>query len=896
MFGSRSVSLSMNCCLCIVSAIFDTTEDAQRAEQFFNFSVEYYKKQEGIRTTFVQRIERIYRQESFEISKKLCILLRNGMFALFGITNSRHIIDSYSETFHMPYISPSLPRLNSNSRYLLHMRPLYSQAMIDVIHHYGWTSLSLIYDSDEALSRLDMLYQASDEKNIELSVDLKRISDPNDAYETLRHVDSLAHASTRYIVLDLTSEEAVSSVLQQIRDLGMNRGNYHYLIAGLTIDQDELRGFRHGGVNITAFRLIDLKNREIAKFYDKFQKAIGSKSKKSKQIKKGKVLKMQSALMVDSMNAFVYAMGTLDTGKFRGTIRRRKFYNNGSEGISCAGSLASSTVSPWEHGEYIMEALKKVKLQGLSGHVEFDKNGFRKNYTLDVIGVSLKTGPEVIGSWNDQTGLSLAPVTAVNDDIISNLANKTLRVTTILTPPYASLREQDATEDQYVGNDRYEGYCIELAAELAAHVGFKYEIIPVADEKYGAVENGTWNGMVGELIDKVADMAIAPLTISSQRERVIDFSKPFMSLGISIMIKKPEKQKPGVFSFMDPLSTEIWMCIVFSFIGVSVVMFLVSRFSPYEWHLEERVTGMTVSNDFTMFNSLWFSLGALMQQGSDISPRSISGRIAGSVWWFFTLITISSYTANLAAFLTVERMVSPIESADDLARQSEIAYGTVDSGSTKEFFKNSKLDIYKKMWTVMNTSSDVFVPNTQAGVDKVRKSKGKYAFLLESSMNDYHNQRKPCNTMIVGGNLDDKGYGIATPLNSNLREKISLAVLQLREKGVLAKLQKKWWFDKGECGHSDVKGSTQNALTLSNVAGIFYILIGGLGLSMVVSLLEFFYKSKTEARKRKTSLSSAMKTKARLSIRGSSETENGGYMYSPPQYKETLGYNTHTEV
>lgn len=70
-------------------------------------------------------------------------------------------------------------------------------------------------------------------------------------------------------------------------------------------------------------------------------------------------------------------------------------------------------------------------------------------------------------------------------------------------------------------------------------------------------------------------------------------------------------------------------------------------------------------------------------------PRSLSGRIVGGVWWFFTLIIISSYTANLAAFLTVERMVSPIESAEDLAKQTEIAYGTLDSGSTKEFFRVS---------------------------------------------------------------------------------------------------------------------------------------------------------------------------------------------------------------
>lgn len=75
---------------------------------------------------------------------------------------------------------------------------------------------------------------------------------------------------------------------------------------------------------------------------------------------------------------------------------------------------------------------------------------------------------------------------------------------------------------------------------------------------------------------------------------------------------------------------------------------------------------------------------------SSLVFRSLSGRIVGGVWWFFTLIIISSYTANLAAFLTVERMVSPIESAEDLAKQTEIAYGTLDAGSTKEFFRVRK--------------------------------------------------------------------------------------------------------------------------------------------------------------------------------------------------------------
>ena len=86
-------------------------------------------------------------------------------------------------------------------------------------------------------------------------------------------------------------------------------------------------------------------------------------------------------------------------------------------------------------------------------------------------------------------------------------------------------------------------------------------------------------------------------------------------------------------------------------------------------------------------NAFWFAVGTLMQQGSDINPRAVSTRIVGGMWWFFTLIIISSYTANLAAFLTVERMVSPIESAEDLSQQTKILYGTIHGGSTYTFFR-----------------------------------------------------------------------------------------------------------------------------------------------------------------------------------------------------------------
>lgn len=163
------------------------------------------------------------------------------------------------------------------------------------------------------------------------------------------------------------------------------------------------------------------------------------------------------------------------------------------------------------------------------------------------------------------------------------------------------------------GNDRFEGYCLDLLKELSNILGFSYEVKLVSDGKYGAQnDKGEWNGMVRELIDhvrtnphftnqriserylvvspspllcsvylcavpQVADLAVAPLTITYVREKVIDFSKPFMTLGISILYHKPNGTNPGVFSFLNPLSPDIWMYVLLACLGVSCVLFVIAR-------------------------------------------------------------------------------------------------------------------------------------------------------------------------------------------------------------------------------------------------------------------------------------------------------------------------------
>ncbi|XP_050752583.1 glutamate receptor 2 isoform X1 [Gymnogyps californianus] len=851
---------------------------------------------------------------SFAVTNAFCSQFSRGVFAIFGFYDKKSVntITSFCGTLHVSFITPSFPT-DGTHPFVIQMRPDLKGALLSLIEYYQWTKFAYLYDSDRGLSTLQAVLDSAAEKKWQVTaINVGNINNDrkDETYRSL--FQDLEVKKERRVILDCERDK-VNDIVDQVITIGKHVKGYHYIIANLGFTDGDLSKIQFGGANVSGFQIVDYDDPLVSKFIQRWS----TLEEKEYPGAHTSTIKYTSALTYDAVQVMTEAFRNLR--KQRIEISRR----------GNAGDCLANPAVPWGHGVEIERALKQVQVEGLTGNIKFDQNGKRINFTINIMELK-STGPRKIGYWSEVDKMVVNPLDGPLGNESSGLENKTIIVTTILESPYVMMKKN---HEMLEGNDRYEGYCVDLATEIAKHCGFKYKLTIVGDGKYGARDADTkiWNGMVGELVYGKADIAIAPLTITLVREEVIDFSKPFMSLGISIMIKKPQKSKPGVFSFLDPLAYEIWMCIVFAYIGVSVVLFLVSRFSPYEWHTEEFEDGRETqtnesTNEFGIFNSLWFSLGAFMQQGCDISPRSLSGRIVGGVWWFFTLIIISSYTANLAAFLTVERMVSPIESAEDLSKQTEIAYGTLDSGSTKEFFRRSKIAVFDKMWTYMKSAEpSVFVRTTAEGVARVRKSKGKYAYLLESTMNEYIEQRKPCDTMKVGGNLDSKGYGIATPKGSSLRNAVNLAVLKLNEQGLLDKLKNKWWYDKGECGSGggDSKVSPReksdgtpvnlavlklseqgvldklknkwwydkgecgakdsgskektSALSLSNVAGVFYILVGGLGLAMLVALIEFCYKSRAEAKRMKMTLNDAMRSKARLSITGSTG-ENGRVM------------------
>ncbi|KAF3705438.1 Glutamate receptor 1 [Channa argus] len=775
----------------------------------------------------VPQVDMVDTGSSFAMTYAFCSQFSKGVYAIMGLYDRRtvNMLMSFCGSLHVCFVTPSFP-VQTNNQFLLQLRPQLQEPLMALLEHFFWTRFVYMYSSDSGLSVLQRILDTAAERSWQVtSVNLDTLTES----AFIKLLSDMDYKKDYQIIIDCELDR-LNSILNLIATQRRNLKNYHYILTSLGFMDLNITEFQKLAPNVTGFQLVNWSDPAVQRIH---QDWLDFDSKDLKLARRK--LRYTGALTYDGVSVMATAFQNLRRQRI--DISRR----------GNAGECLANPPAPWGQGIDIQRALQQVRLEGLTGHVQFDERGHRTNYTLTVMELS-HTGPRKIGYWNEKKGYVNTAVYRPILEEFYGLQNRTYIVTTILEAPYMMLKKN---HEQFVGNDRYEGYCAELASEIAKHVGFTYRLELVRDGKYGAMNSDTkmWNGMVGELVYGQADVAVAPLTITLVREQVIDFTKPYMSLGISIMIKKPTKSKPGVFSFLDPLAYEIWMCIVFAYIGVSVVLFLVSRFSPYEWQAEDsddedetlpfsasrralptssselipgysqvQVTNQNQqkeketpehTNDFGIFNSLWFSLGAFMQQGCDISPRSLSGRIVGGVWWFFTLIIISSYTANLAAFLTVERMVSPIESAEDLAKQTEIAYGTLEAGSTKEFFMRSKIAVFEKMWSYMRSADpSVFVKSTTEGVVRVRKSKGKYAYLLESSMNEYIEQRKPCDTMKVGGNLDSKGYGVATPKGSPLRYALDL--------------------QRGDCGREVI-------------VGVFFCLCGRLGHSDQLHVTSFVF-------------------------------------------------------
>jgi polar amino acid transport system substrate-binding protein len=312
-------------------------------------------------------------------------------------------------------------------------------------------------------------------------------------------------------------------------------------------------------------------------------------------------------------------------------------------------------------------------------------------------------------------------------------------------------------------NETYRGFSVELWRSIERELGWQSEFI----------RKESVRDLIASVAAKDVDLGIAAISITSQREEVIDFSLPMFDSGLQIMIRASASGGTPIQNMWTFLTSP-------GFVELLLVLALLIFVPlPIIWILERPKGSQMIEANTKLgafFKSLWWTTTTLIGQGTD-TPMSFGGKVLAITWMFVGLVFVSYFTGNVTAALTVQRLETGIKSPSDL-------YG-------------------RKIVTVEGTTAAAFIDSL--GLDSIKMKDVPSAFeaiergTVEAMVYDapilmhYANTRGQGRMQMAGPVFKPEAYGIAFPLDSPLKEEVNRALLRLKESGRYQEIYDRWF-------------------------------------------------------------------------------------------------------
>ncbi|XP_059395034.1 glutamate receptor ionotropic, NMDA 3A-like [Carassius carassius] len=537
---------------------------------------------------------------------------------------------------------------------------------------------------------------------------------------------------------------------------------------------------------------------------------------------------------------------------------------------NCLASLETKNLTS---GEFLSRYMASMSFDGLSGYINVQEEStiiseshhFIWNLQQDPIGKPMWTR---LGSWKQGKMVMDYRVWPIKRHSQAGVdwrhsSRLHLRVVTLVEHPFVFTRDVDEeglcpagqlcldplTNDTSLLENLFQGlqgandsvsmalkkccygYCIDLLEKLAEDMGFDFDLYIVGDGKYGAYKNGRWTGLVGDLMSGAAHLAVTSFSINSARSQVIDFTSPFFSTSLGILVRTRDTAAP-IGAFMWPLHWSMWLGIFVSLHVTAVFLTL------YEWKSPFGMTPRGRNRDrvFSFSSALNVCYAILFGRTAAIKPpKCWTGRFLMNLWAIFCLFCLSTYTANLAAVMVGEKTYEQLSGIHDpkLHHPSQgFRFGTVRESSAEGYVKKSFPEMYEYMRRYN-------VPATPDGIDLLKDDPQKLdAFIMDKALLDYEvSIDADCKMLTVGKPFAIEGYGIGLKQNSPLTSNISELVSQYKSDGFMDMLHDKW-YKVVPCGKRSFAVTETLQMGIKHFSGLFVMLCVGVALSLLTTLGE----------------------------------------------------------
>ena len=260
------------------------------------------------------------------------------------------------------------------------------------------------------------------------------------------------------------------------------------------------------------------------------------------------------------------------------------------------------------------------------------------------------------------------------------------------------------------------------------------------------------------------DAVIGPVSITSARAEMVEFTQPYYQASLSILSRVDD---PTILDRIAPFFTISLLYALFVF------LFILATVGTLLWLSERKASPEQFPHDAPrgIANGMWCAIVTMSTTGyGDIAPVTLMGRIIAGAWMIISFIFATSMIAGIASTLTLSGL------------------GTVQVSSAEQFI-NKKIAVLKDSpsaeFVTENKGKNVTITNLKEGYDLL-KNKEVDAVVFDRPQMMYYLEQNPDKHMIISvAEYLKQGYGFAFPLNSPMVFPLNIQLLKLKEDGSL---------------------------------------------------------------------------------------------------------------